>query len=145
MFHFLAPVDPHQTKPAVVSWQRKLQQAQSNLFCKELFTQLAHEAYNSGICSNSSVVIGDEIRSEIFPGTNLCITYSHHKEELEKAQLQDQTSEKVCTSEDCPLLKCPVFAMPSPLLLEERSKDRKRKDKFCLHRYFLILLSLCYF
>ena len=85
---FSAPVDTHSTKFTLVSWQRKLQQAQSNLFCKELFTQLAHEAYNGGTCTHNSMVIGNEIRSEIFPGTNLCVTYSHQKDELQKTQVK---------------------------------------------------------
>ncbi|EDO32058.1 predicted protein [Nematostella vectensis] len=59
-------------------WQGKLEAAQRNLFCKELFTQLSQEAYSSrGTTTN--LVMGNEIRTEVFPGLELCITYSHNK------------------------------------------------------------------
>ncbi|KAK2568694.1 Mediator of RNA polymerase II transcription subunit 17 [Acropora cervicornis] len=53
---------------ALPLWQRKLESAQSNLFCKELFVQ-------------------------IFPGTDLCITYHTRKNDEEEKPLKvDQDS-----------------------------------------------------
>ncbi|KAL9954998.1 hypothetical protein ACROYT_G042591 [Oculina patagonica] len=69
--------------PTVIpSWQQKLESAQSNLFCKELFVQLSQGAYNTKE-NRPHFVMANEIRAEIFPGTDLCITYSCRKSNSE--------------------------------------------------------------
>ncbi|XP_074631913.1 mediator of RNA polymerase II transcription subunit 17-like [Acropora palmata] len=77
---------------ALPLWQRKLESAQSNLFCKELFVQLSQEAYN--IKENQPhYVMANKIRAEIFPGTDLCITYHTRKNDEEEKPLKvDQDS-----------------------------------------------------
>jgi len=67
----------------IPSWQQKLESAQSNLFCKELFVQLSQEAYNTKE-NRPHFVMANEIRAEIFPGTDLCITYSSQKNDTEE-------------------------------------------------------------
>lgn len=70
--------------PTVIpSWQQKLESAQSNLFCKELFMQLSQGAYNTKE-NRPHFVMANEIRAEIFPGTDLCITYSCRKNSSEE-------------------------------------------------------------
>lgn len=72
---------------ALPLWQKKLQSAQSNLFCKELFVQLSQEAYN--IKENQPhYVMANKIRAEIFPGTDLCITYHTRKNDEEEKPLK---------------------------------------------------------
>ncbi|KAJ7365370.1 Mediator of RNA polymerase II transcription subunit 17 [Desmophyllum pertusum] len=71
--------------PTVIpSWQQKLESAQSNLFCKELFVQLSQGAYNTKE-NRPHFVMANEIRAEIFPGTDLCITYSCRKNNSEES------------------------------------------------------------
>lgn len=64
-------------------WQQKLESAQSNLFCKELFVQLSQEAYNTKE-NRPHFVMANEIRAEIFPGIDLCITYVSRKNDSEE-------------------------------------------------------------
>lgn len=72
-------INPPSFPGAVTVWHQKLCTSQKNLFCKELFAQLAHESYHGeGL---STQVVGNVIRTEIFPQTNMCITYVHMTEE----------------------------------------------------------------
>ncbi|KAK3740068.1 hypothetical protein QZH41_011402, partial [Actinostola sp. cb2023] len=95
-------------------WQRKLKSAQENIFCKELFTQLSHEAYNNrGPIINT--VMGNEIRTEVFPGVDLCITYSH-----EKGKTEDKMTNKKDSHEH------PVATSFNPLEYTLHSLLRRR-------------------
>ncbi|CAH3016147.1 unnamed protein product, partial [Porites evermanni] len=78
----------------IPSWQRKLESAQFNLFCKELFIQLSQEAYNTNDNRPHSVM-ANEIRAEIFPGTDLCITYCSQKEDSNQRSFKLKRLKKV--------------------------------------------------
>lgn len=54
------------------TWQKKLENAQNSLFCKELFSQLAREV----VCLPTSIphmVVGNEITASLFPSIQLII------------------------------------------------------------------------
>ncbi|XP_070578830.1 mediator of RNA polymerase II transcription subunit 17-like [Ptychodera flava] len=57
-------------------WQETLETAQTVLFCKELFAQLAREAVQLK-APIPHLVIGNQIVSHVFPGIQLCITLCH--------------------------------------------------------------------
>ncbi|XP_068683703.1 mediator of RNA polymerase II transcription subunit 17-like [Montipora foliosa] len=105
---------------ALPLWQQKLESAQSNLFCKELFVQLSQEAYN--IKGNQPhFVMANEIRAEVFPGTDLCITYHFRKnvsEEQPPKTNQDAvpSDQSLVCSLHCLLRKRhhQVHALPTP-------------------------------
>ncbi|CAG0914479.1 unnamed protein product, partial [Notodromas monacha] len=59
--------------PGDLSWQKKLENAQNVLFCKELFRQLAREA----VCLPTHIphmVVGNRITASLFPSIQLIIT-----------------------------------------------------------------------
>ncbi|CAH3112044.1 unnamed protein product, partial [Porites lobata] len=83
----------------IPSWQRKLESAQFNLFCKELFIQLSQEAYNT-TDNRPHSVMANEIRAEIFPGTDLCITYCSQKEDSNQRSFKSAQSQQDTVSYD---------------------------------------------
>ncbi|XP_065062754.1 mediator of RNA polymerase II transcription subunit 17-like [Rhopilema esculentum] len=55
-------------------WHKKLKQAQHNIFCKELFSQISKEAFHSEYLQNVQVT-GNRIRLQLFPDAFAEITY----------------------------------------------------------------------
>ncbi len=65
-------LDTSPSSASDASWQKKLENAQNTLFCKELFFQLAREA----VCLSTSIphmVVGNEITASLFPSIQLII------------------------------------------------------------------------
>ncbi|XP_002732468.3 mediator of RNA polymerase II transcription subunit 17-like, partial [Saccoglossus kowalevskii] len=62
--------------PSESLWQEKLEAAQTVLFCKELFAQLAREAVQLK-APIPHLVVGNQIVSHVFPGIQLRITLCH--------------------------------------------------------------------
>ena len=56
-----------------IHWQKKLEQAQNVIFCKELFAQLAKEAIEVQ-AAVPHMVVGNQISCSLFPDIQLLIT-----------------------------------------------------------------------
>ncbi|XP_028398528.1 mediator of RNA polymerase II transcription subunit 17-like [Dendronephthya gigantea] len=69
----------------VAPWHKELCIAQNNLFCKELYAQLAHESYHSkGLFAR---VVNNVIETEIFPKTTMSITHVHRTDDFEEGEM----------------------------------------------------------
>ncbi|XP_022101290.1 mediator of RNA polymerase II transcription subunit 17-like isoform X2 [Acanthaster planci] len=58
-------------------WQERLEAAQTVLFCKEVFAQIAREAVQLK-SPVPHIVVGNQIFCTLFPGVQLCLTLCHN-------------------------------------------------------------------
>ncbi|XP_064602263.1 mediator of RNA polymerase II transcription subunit 17-like [Liolophura sinensis] len=80
------------TMPNDYPWQPRLEAAQSVLFCKELFSQLAREAVQAK-SAIPHMVIGNQIITNIFPGIQLSLVLCHYTDKDKKSAPASQKLE----------------------------------------------------
>ena len=90
-----------------VHWQKKLEQAQNVIFCKELFSQLAKEAIELQ-ASVPHMVVGNQIACSLSPDIQLLITLWHKSGSQRKRSLLIGDHEQTNGIQQAPVVPQPA-------------------------------------